>query len=136
EVQQIGTPHEIYTRPVNRFVADFIGETNFLPARIQGGMARLAAGGDLALPTALAAAEATIAIRPEHLALAGEAEPGAIPATVAGSVYLGTGSHVNLRLDDGTPVVLRLPSLAGAPPEPGRRVGLRIAPGAAQVLAE
>ena len=30
EVQQIGTPHEIYHRPVNRFVASFIGETNLL----------------------------------------------------------------------------------------------------------
>ncbi len=136
EVQQIGTPHEIYTRPVNRFVADFIGETNFLPARVEGGTARLAAGGDIAVPTGAPAGSATIAIRPEQLSLVAESDPGAIPATVSGAVYLGTDNHVNLVLDDGTPVVLRLPSLAGAPPEKGSRTGLRIAPGAAQVLTE
>lgn len=36
EVQQIGTPHEIYHRPVNRFVASFIGETNLWEATITG----------------------------------------------------------------------------------------------------
>lgn len=34
KVQQVGTPLEIYHQPVNRFVADFIGSNNFLPARV------------------------------------------------------------------------------------------------------
>ena len=33
-LQQVGSPHEVYEKPVNRFVADFIGETNFLPATV------------------------------------------------------------------------------------------------------
>jgi len=33
-LQQLGTPEEIYSRPANRFVADFIGEANFLSARV------------------------------------------------------------------------------------------------------
>src|SRR5690606_4439986 len=36
KVQQIGTPQEIYNRPVNHFVASFIGETNLIPAIIKG----------------------------------------------------------------------------------------------------
>ncbi|GIX14637.1 MAG: hypothetical protein KatS3mg118_2596 [Paracoccaceae bacterium] len=35
EVQQVGTPEDIYLRPDNRFVADFIGDTNFIEARVQ-----------------------------------------------------------------------------------------------------
>ncbi len=36
KLQQVGSPREIYNRPVNRFVASFIGETNFLPATREG----------------------------------------------------------------------------------------------------
>ena len=35
-VQQVGPPRQVYDRPCNRFVADFLGETNFLPARVVG----------------------------------------------------------------------------------------------------
>ncbi|HMA15195.1 MAG: ABC transporter ATP-binding protein, partial [Bacteroidota bacterium] len=52
-VLQIGSPTEIYEHPQRRFVADFIGETNFLEARIEaaggGAVARLASGGTLSL---------------------------------------------------------------------------------------
>lgn len=34
-IRQIGTPRDIYDRPAERFVADFIGDTNFLPAQIK-----------------------------------------------------------------------------------------------------
>jgi spermidine/putrescine transport system ATP-binding protein len=44
KLQQVGTAKEIYTRPKNRFVASFIGETNFLEARAEGGKVRLASG--------------------------------------------------------------------------------------------
>lgn len=135
-IQQIGSPHQIYTRPANRFVADFIGETNFLPARISAGLARLDAGGTLPVPEGAPAGAVTIAIRPEQISLTDAAEAGALPATVHHAVYFGTDSHVHLQLADGTEVVMRLPSSAGAPPKVGTRVGLRIAPGAVQVLTE
>ena len=35
-VQQVGPPRQVYARPCNRFVADFLGETNFLPAEVVG----------------------------------------------------------------------------------------------------
>ena len=44
QIQQIGTPSEIYEEPENRFVADFIGETNFLEAEVtavEGAQARI-----------------------------------------------------------------------------------------------
>src|SRR5690606_8616335 len=79
-LQQVGSPHEVYEKPVNRFVADFIGETNFLPSTVsrleteedypmvtlQGGVPVLAAneGHDLRLGQSV-----TLTIRPERINL-------------------------------------------------------------------
>ena len=79
-LQQVGSPNEVYERPNNRFVADFIGETNFLPATVtrleteedypmvalQGGVRVLAAneGHDLSLGQPV-----TLTIRPERINL-------------------------------------------------------------------
>ncbi|MDA8096782.1 MAG: polyamine ABC transporter ATP-binding protein, partial [Clostridia bacterium] len=75
-LEQIGTPDEIYERPATAFVADFIGETNLLPATVgqANGSSVLLEMGDLRLrvPTAgnLASGQhVTVAIRPEHLTL-------------------------------------------------------------------
>ena len=75
-VQQVGTPREIYEHPANRFVADFIGETNFLPATIDkladficldvSGLAMLGSPGVSALQQGQAV---TLAIRPEKFNL-------------------------------------------------------------------
>jgi spermidine/putrescine transport system ATP-binding protein len=44
KIQQVGAPREIYTQPVNRFVASFIGESNFLPGHVVPGGVRLECG--------------------------------------------------------------------------------------------
>ncbi|WP_425471718.1 ABC transporter ATP-binding protein [Rubellimicrobium rubrum] len=133
---QVGPPREIYNRPVNRFVADFIGETNFIPAMAQGGQVRLASGE--VVGESAQAGPVTVAIRPEQIRLSEPGEVGGIPATVEGATYLGTDSHIHLRLKDGSPVVARVPSLPSAEPgpAPGSSVGLRVAPGAVQVLED
>ncbi len=64
-IEQVGTPREIYDRPVSRFVAEFIGETNFVPAVGNGATLASALG-------TLKAAEAaegpvTCSIRPEAI---------------------------------------------------------------------
>ncbi len=68
-VVQVDTPREIYYRPVDRFVADFVGLANFAPVRvITPGRARL---GDVELPVEAATVpgEATLVVRPETIAL-------------------------------------------------------------------
>ena len=45
KILQIGSPRDIYERPAERFVANFIGESNFLDARLADGVVTLAAGG-------------------------------------------------------------------------------------------
>ncbi len=78
QVLQIGTPEEIYERPASRFVADFIGETNFMGgkvAEVQGEYARIDIGQDTFVYAAVgentlsSAQMITIGIRPEKVGL-------------------------------------------------------------------
>ena len=106
-VQQIATPRELYDRPANRFVAGFIGESNFLSARASGGVVQVGEG-SIALPDATDGA-LTLMIRPEHVALSAHA-PDALQlqATVTQLVFFGTDTHVHLSLADGTKLVARV----------------------------
>ncbi|MEM8951867.1 MAG: ABC transporter ATP-binding protein, partial [Pseudomonadota bacterium] len=77
EIQQIGTPDEIYERPLNRFVADFIGETNLLDVIVESVsgdrcLCRLPGGNRLdcqASGTPVPGAAGHVSIRPERLSL-------------------------------------------------------------------
>jgi spermidine/putrescine transport system ATP-binding protein len=137
KLQQVGSPKEIYTRPVNRFVASFIGETNFLPATVVPSGVKLATG-DVVEVATTRPGTVTLTVRPEQVRLVAAGEPGAIAATVKFQVYFGTDTHCHLALADGTEVVARLQSPANgeAGIEPGQAVGIRFAPGAAQVLED
>jgi putative spermidine/putrescine transport system ATP-binding protein len=71
-VRQVGTPMEVYLKPDDRFVAEFIGTSNLFPARATGnGSAVIERHGvTISVHTALPASErCTICIRPEHLEL-------------------------------------------------------------------
>jgi ABC-type sugar transport system ATPase subunit len=106
-IEQVGTPVELYERPVNRFVAGFIGspKMNFLRATVvaaSGTSARLAIEGlvpgtiDLAvLPGAVAQGEpVTIGLRPEHLRV-GTAGSVALTADIEFAEQLGGVSHLH-----------------------------------------
>lgn len=70
-IQQAASPFEIYRRPANRFVANFVGGNNFLSASLDGGRVSLKAGGqavaDLSEPVSRAV---TVSVRPETVAVA------------------------------------------------------------------
>ena len=136
-IQQIGTPREVYTRPVNRFVASFVGETNFLTGDGVGTGVRLANGAVLPVEGA-PQGRVTVAIRPEQIRLCAAGDADAMAATVDGTVYFGTDTHCHLRLDDGSGVTARLQSsVAGdIALALGDRVHIRPAPGAVQLLAD
>lgn len=135
-LQQVGSPKEIYTRPANRFVASFIGETNFLAAAREAGGYRLDCGILVQAPE-VTASRVTLTIRPEQLRLVPEAE-GEIPAKVTNLVYFGTDTHCHMALPDGTEVMARLQSPADGDSglALGQGIGLRFLPGALQVLEE
>ena len=143
KLQQVGSPRDIYQHPVNRFVASFIGETNFLAAKRQGDAMVLAGGYKVDAATMgaelpVSTQPVILTVRPEQVRLAGLNEPGAIPATVTSLVYFGTDTHCHLTLTDGSAVVARLqsPATGAAGFDPGQKVALRFAPGAVQVLED
>lgn len=139
-VQQIGTAREIYETPVNRFVADFIGETNLLEVSVDAvtdGMASvtLPGGHRLRVPAATGTTgKHHVSIRPERLGLAAM---GDLSAVVERVVYLGTDLQLLARLDGGAQVHVRLQNSARiAVPAPGTRIGLTLEEGAARLLAD
>lgn len=110
DVLQVGTPSDLYERPVSRKVASFIGNMNFLRARVTGrvnGHAHLdvEALGQLSVPAEAAAvstgSDVCVAIRPERFVLSETPPPCGAPA-VEGSVeqttYLGERCHHLVRL--------------------------------------
>jgi spermidine/putrescine transport system ATP-binding protein len=142
-ILQVGSPRDIYHRPTERFVADFIGDTNFLEAEVT---ARSDGAAEVRLPSgAIRAASlpdglspqpgerVTVVIRPEHAALA---QAGDLGGAVESTVFFGTDTHVHIRLESGEGFTLRRQNIGGATeaPAPGARVAIAIAEGGIQVL--
>ncbi len=144
KILQVGTPWDIYDHPAQRFVADFIGETNFLDGTVEGaadGKARvtLRSGARILATTASdfrPGSQATLMVRPEHARLVKAA--GDLSGTVETVVYFGTDTHIHVRLADGGPFIVRQQNsrCAGCGFEAGDKVGIQIGDAAAQLLKD
>ena len=105
-IQQIGTPKEIYAHPVNRFVAGFIGQANFLESRIidvsSEGMATLdIMGRRIQIPVFTDFSESQkvlLVIRPESIVLEAR-KPDTLRGVVRQSVYLGSQMLYGVEVD-------------------------------------
>lgn len=116
KVLQIGAPQEIYERPADRFVADFIGETNFLEGTVEGwdsGDAALMVDGQLPIrvsadqPVA-SGRQAAVAVRPERISVYSSSPgPRAVPGQVEEVIYTGTDTRYLVRLTDKTVITVR-----------------------------
>lgn len=115
-VLQIGPAHEIYERPNCRFVADFIGETNFLEGTVreqrgrevtvllEGGLTALA-GSDVTLTSGQKVA---VAVRPEKLGIRPfDTAENVYPGRIEEVVYIGTDTHYRVRLPGDQQVRVR-----------------------------
>jgi ABC-type sugar transport system ATPase subunit len=140
-LQQVGTADDLYERPANLFVAQFIGEPpmNLLPGRIERRGTRLmleSEAGQLALPSASVDGGAAgpgvaviIGIRPEHLRLAGPeapAEPG-LPGSVFFREHRGDSDVVLVELPGAGMPGLAVEVESGAPWREGDAVRVSIA---------
>ena len=86
-VQQIGHPHEIYTNPANKMVADFIGLVNFIPGEAKGDRVFIK-GTNVSFPNPTdITGEATIAVRPENISISEHG--GQLEGTMVARFYLG-----------------------------------------------
>jgi ABC-type Fe3+/spermidine/putrescine transport system ATPase subunit len=117
-IEQLGDAHDVYENPSSRFVADFIGSTNFLPgeageATPAGGICSVMTKADtlrLLAPQALRTGEAVQnAIRPERLRFGRDPAPGALnlTGTVLRHVYLGSHTETHLRIVSGALCVVQ-----------------------------
>lgn len=112
-IEQIGTPEDVYARPRTRFVADFVGTSNFLAPDVAGRLGRTAPAGDRLL-----------ALRPEDITLTADPEGEAV---VSGVTFLGNLNRVTL---DWQGTSLLAESRHGQGLAPGQRVAMRLAPDA------
>ncbi|CUA83372.1 spermidine/putrescine ABC transporter ATP-binding subunit [Gulbenkiania indica] len=135
KLQQVGSPEEIYDRPVNRFVADFIGETSFLTAEARGRTLEFGAAGRLAEGALGTTAQGPVALaaRPERLRLS---EDGGLTGIVSEVVYRGADTLYLVTLADGQNCRVRHTNRLGARERAvtGDRVRIAAEPGAFQLL--
>ena len=101
-VEQIGTPFEIYRKPLRRFAASFVGTMNFLPGQLDGG--RLRVGSQAVDFPVNASGSVEVAIRPENVELASTSSLGgtiALKGEVLKVTFLGREAHYTLRTEAG-----------------------------------
>jgi spermidine/putrescine transport system ATP-binding protein len=146
-VEQAATPREMYEEPATTFVADFLGVSNVLDARVTGsagGAAVLELGSGIVLEArggdTSARGAVKVVIRPERVRIepAGTAGPGRVPALVTRSVYLGNGVRVIAHLATGQSISVLVPSTTDDAPvswEAGASVTCHLPAAAVRVLA-
>jgi putative spermidine/putrescine transport system ATP-binding protein len=130
-VQQIGTPQEVYERPSNRFVAEFLGRINLVPledakpeksmmvGRFEGRIVRGRTNGRPGHSTVLA-------VRPEHMAISLDAPPSSrngIHVRLVDRVYAGANSMLQLASASGVSLSLDIRSSDEVPSlQPGQEL--------------
>jgi spermidine/putrescine transport system ATP-binding protein len=143
-ILQVGSPKDIYDRPAVRFVADFIGETNFLEATVESSSnerasVRLGSGAviEASVPEGFSSTgKVTVVIRPEHARLA-EAG-GELSGKLSNIVYFGTDTHFHVDLDVGGTFIVREQNTRDdrRRAREGDQVSIVVGKGAAQVLRD
>ena len=123
-IQQVGTPTEVFEHPVNLFVAGFIGAPQMNTFRTElvreNGKyyvtplgSRIEVDGETGENLAAKAVDGrsvVLGVRPEHIALS-QPGPHAIPCTIIVNEMMGSELHIHAETEDGTQLVVRVPTL-------------------------
>ena len=128
ELQQVGNAEDVYERPANSFVAQFIGISNLLDATAERDGVKLTSGVTLPakVPAEITAGSSVcLSIRPEKLAL-GPAADGrvSVEGTIVESVYMGTVTHYVIEIAPGARMIVDLPEHRGCERRQPPRRGL------------
>jgi putative spermidine/putrescine transport system ATP-binding protein len=129
-IAQIGTPREIYFKPKNRFVAEFIGAANIIEAAVENGHlvlpgGRLPIGGDASLAAAVAM------IRPETIGVI-EAAGATLSGIIDSVSFIGDRQRMVVSGAGNRLLTVDAPNTVRA--QAGERIGLMIAPDAVRLL--
>jgi len=119
-IDQVGTGAELYANPKTRFVAEFIGDSDFLNGKVlsaSSGKADIRVGEQLVMSQvpvhgeARVGADAAVMVRPERISLSHKkmAADRALSATVKDITFLGNNTHVQAETAAREPISVRLP---------------------------
>ncbi len=103
DVEQIGTPEELYRSPSSAFTADFVGQSNRMRGDLRGGDVFVYGFRVPALATRVADGPVLAIVRPEDIAFA----PEGVTGTVVSSSFLGSIRRTTVRLDDDTVITVQ-----------------------------
>ena len=118
-IEQIGTPEDIYNRPRNRFVADFVGSANLIKGRVigksvEGRVAFEAEGGHLlqaTAPAALTGRETEVAVRTAYIGIGeAQAHDNTLPGTIRRRMFHGDFIQYVVDCPAGVMIVRRPPT--------------------------
>jgi putative spermidine/putrescine transport system ATP-binding protein len=130
-LEQLAPPAELYSAPASRFVGEFVGLSNRLPAHVTDGVAAVLGRDVPVLPGSTSGAGHAL-VRPESVSVVADTTGTATVATV---MFLGPLSRVTSTLADGTDVVAQLASSDALRLQPGDAVRLEVAPTPVLVVA-
>ena len=124
-IMQVGSPAEVFEKPENLFVAEFIGapKMNIVPAELVNANgayqvklfgAAIPVDGDKGAELARAripGRKVLLGVRPEHIVLSKEASASSIPVTLEVNEMMGSELHLHAFTDDGTRIIFRVPTI-------------------------
>ncbi|PJK18377.1 polyamine ABC transporter ATP-binding protein [Mycobacterium goodii] len=141
-IEQIGSPTELYEYPNTLFVAQFLGESSLFHGVSEGGREADSNGHHLCAvrgPEHARGAGIAVVVRPERIRIEPDGPPpgsvNAVPGTVVQHIYLGNSRKVEVRLDDGTVVLVRESAGAISSASVDDRIWLTFHPDDAAILA-
>jgi spermidine/putrescine transport system ATP-binding protein len=146
KILQVGSPRDIYDRPAVRFVANFIGETNFLEGKLVSstkGQAKVALDVGATIIAGVAdgvtpSGKVTVVVRPEHATIIAAPKNATLSGKLENIVYFGTDTHYHIKLNGGGEFTVRHQNIhTGAMAfEKGDKVGVLFGADAARVLRD
>ena len=124
-IQQVGTPDEVFDRPANLFVAEFIGAPKMNIMRTQliaengkyyvtpygSKMEVDGVNGQLLKEKGITSQEVILGVRPEHIALVSESAENTIDSTILVNEMMGSELHLHVRTPDGEKLIARTPTV-------------------------
>lgn len=131
EILQVGAPKEVYSRPQSLFVAQFVGEMNFVRGTVRGPGEVEAPVGKVRCPlppNCEAGHEVTLAIRPEHLSLSSASGDGAdaVRGKIVSKTYLGDSALLEV---EACGVTLKIRLSGDTDFDVGEQTGIIFPPG-------
>jgi putative spermidine/putrescine transport system ATP-binding protein len=124
-LEQIAPPAELYDRPRTRFVAEFVGLTNRVPAKADSKAVRVLGTSVELLPGSSDRGDVTALVRPENVRLT---QDGDGTARVLAVSFLGSLCRAQVALPDETIVVAQMAASESAGLYPGAAVSVGIVP--------